>query len=162
MNELLQAVPHRGRLVWIGLRPGRREPLEAVECVRALTDRGLEGDRRSERAGGKRQVSLIQAEHLPVVAHILGRRQVAPELVRRNLVVSGINLMALKRLRFRIGSVLFEGTVACHPCSRMEEALGEGGYAAMVGHGGLLARVVEGGELTVGDDVHVVRQPSAE
>jgi MOSC domain-containing protein YiiM len=113
---------------------------------------GLAGDRYA--TDGKRQVTLIQAEHLPVVAALLGWSEPPdPALVRRNLVVAGINLVALKGARFRVGGALLEGTGACHPCSRMEEALGAGGYSAMRGHGGLTARVIQGGMVAVGDAV---------
>lgn len=67
--------------------------------------------------------------------------------------MSGINLLALHDRRFRIGSALLEGTGLCHPCSRMEEALGQGGYNAMRGHGGITARVLEGGLVQIGDRV---------
>jgi len=76
-----------------------------------------------------------------------------PAILRRNLVVSGINLTALRHQRFQIGDALFEATALCHPCSRMEKALGKHGVAAMLGHGGLCAKIIRGGKITVGDDV---------
>lgn len=105
---------------------------------------------------GRRQVTLIQAEHLPVVAALAGLETVTPELLRRNVVVSGISLLGLKDRRFRIGEVVLEGTGECHPCSRMEENLGAGGYNAVRGHGGITARVVQGGLMRVGDAVTVL------
>ncbi|MCB1455919.1 MAG: MOSC domain-containing protein, partial [Nitratireductor sp.] len=73
--------------------------------------------------------------------------------LRRNIVVSGVSLIALKERRFRIGSVLLEGTGICAPCSRMEEVLGPGGYNAMRGHGGITARVAGAGTVRVADAV---------
>jgi len=153
LRALMETFPRAGRLDWIGLRPGRRAPLSEVTHVEVQADHGLSGDHKSTRAGGKRQVTLIQAEHLAAVAALLGRDAVDPALVRRNLVVSGINLLALRDERFEIGGVLFEGTGLCEPCSRMEEVLGAGGYNAMRGHGGILARVISGGIINIGDAV---------
>ncbi|MCY0965264.1 MOSC domain-containing protein [Parathalassolituus penaei] len=143
-----------GRLDWIGVRPARRENLLVVERAIALPGLGLEGDHRC--AGSPlsaRQVTLINAEHIQVVASLLGLTSIDPGLLRRNLVVSGINLLALRHQQFRIGDVLLEATALCHPCSRMDEMLGNGGTAAMLGHGGLCAKILEGGELNVGDAV---------
>lgn len=153
VKELLAVIPQAGRLEWIGLRPAQRAPMRIVQEAMAEAGRGLIGDRYAESPGTKRQVTLIQAEHLAVVAALTGHAVIPPEWLRRNLVVSGVNLLALKDRPFRVGAVLLEGTGLCHPCSRMEEVLGSGGYNAMRGHGGITARVVEGGAVRVGDRV---------
>ncbi|MEM1233996.1 MAG: MOSC domain-containing protein [Pseudomonadota bacterium] len=140
-----------GRVDWIGLRPARREGLRAVErCW--IGAEGLEGDHGRP---GKRAVTLIQAEHLPVIAGLAGV-EVTPGLLRRNIVVSGINLTALRGAVVTLGTARLEISTPCHPCSRMEEALGPGGYNAMRGHGGMCAAVLEPGEVTLGDALAVV------
>jgi MOSC domain-containing protein YiiM len=144
-----------GRLEWIGLREGHRGRVLPATSVEAIAGRGLAGDHRAARSSrSRREVTLIQAEHLPVIASLVGLDDLDPALLRRNLVVSGINLLTLKGERFRIGEALLQGTGFCHPCSRMEAALGHGGYNALRGHGGLTAIVLEGGLIAVGDPVH--------
>lgn len=155
LGQLMARLPRSGRVEWIGVRPARDRPMVEVGDVMAEAGRGLHGDRYAG-GSGKRGVTLIQAEHLPAIAALAGRGSLAPELLRRNLVVSGIPLVALKGRRFRVGDVVLEGTDACDPCSRMEDALGPGGYNAMRGHGGLCARIVSGGVLHVGDAVTAV------
>jgi len=59
----------------------------------------------------------------------------------------------LRHQRFRIGEAEFEATAQCHPCLRMEQVLGKGAVAAMLGHGGLCAKIVKSGQLNVGDEV---------
>ncbi|MDB4261274.1 MOSC domain-containing protein [bacterium] len=141
-----------GRLEWIGVRPSRRLPMEEPSSTMAVARRGLEGDHRLDKTpGSARQVSIISREFIQQIAHFTGRKDIQPGLLRRNLVVSGINLNALRRQRFVIGDALFEATALCHPCSRMESALGKGGVAAMLGHGGLCARILRSGEIRVGD-----------
>ena len=154
LARLFAQFPRAGRVEWIGLRPARDVPMQEADSVRAEAGRGLAGDRYAG-GSGKRGVTLLQAEHLPAIAALSGRAEVAPTLLRRNLLVSGIPLVALKGRRFRVGEVLLEGTEPCDPCSRMEDALGPGGYNAMRGHGGLTARILAGGTLRVGDAVVV-------
>lgn len=142
-----------GRLDWIGLRTERLAPVRGVARVE-VTDAGLIGDHGRP---GKRAVTLIQAEHLPVIAALAGVEDVAPGMLRRNLVVSGINLAALRGKDVQIGAVMLRTTGPCAPCSRMETALGPGGYNAMRGHGGWCAEVVRPGEIVVGDEVRMGR-----
>lgn len=163
LHHLVQQFTQPGKLDAIYIRPGRREPVIAVQQAQALVDRGLSGDRTAERTpwragGNKRQVTLIQAEHLPAVAAFTRLAHVDPAWLRRNLLVSGLNLLATKTMFkdqpmiVRIGGeVVLEITGPCEPCSRMEEILGAGGYNAMRGHGGMTARVLTGGTLQVGD-----------
>ncbi len=155
VQELLDTLPQSGLLKWIGTRPARKAPMVTLNSVAATTTEGLSGDRFRARSS-VRQVTLIQAEHLPVIASCLGRSSIDPALMRRNLVVQGLNLLALKGRCFRIGSVELEATGLCHPCSRMEQLFGAGGYNAVRGHGGITARVVLGGTLSVGDSVRLV------
>ena len=145
-----------GTLTWIGLRSERRGQVTPVERARALTAKGLEGDHRMGKTpGSARQVTLISEEFMQQIAHFTGLSTIDPVLLRRNLVVSGINLNALRHQRFQIGEAVFEATALCHPCSRMEAALGKGGVAAMIGHGGLCARILNTGYITVGDRLEV-------
>jgi MOSC domain-containing protein YiiM len=165
LRALTQQFPRAGRLDGILLRPARGAPMVSVDQVAALQDRGLQGDRTASAlaphaVGGKRQVTLIQAEHLPVLAALTGLADVDARQLRRNLVVSGLNLLAARTLfkdqplLLQLGEhVLLELTGPCEPCSRMEQALGVGGYNAMRGHGGVTARVRMGGMLRVGDAI---------
>lgn len=156
MQRLLRTLPQIGTLEWIGVRPGRRESVRSVEAVKVPAVGGLEGDHFRSTKNNTRQVTLIQAEHLETVGSLLGREPIEPRLVRRNLVVRGINLLALKGRRFRIGEVVLEATGPCAPCSFMEEVLGPGGYNAMRGHGGITARVIEPGTIRIGDRIQAL------
>lgn len=155
LARLMATLPRAGKVEWIGLRPARDQAMVAADAVMAETGGGLVGDR-YKGGSGKRGITLIQAEHLPVIATLAQRPDLVPSLLRRNVVVSGIPLVALKGRRFRIGEAVFEGTEDCDPCSRMEDALGAGGYNAMRGHGGLCARIVEGGTFRLGDAVEAL------
>jgi MOSC domain-containing protein YiiM len=148
LAELRRSFAGPGRVDWIGLRPARLAPPQAVtRCT--VTESGLEGD---HGRSGKRAVTLIQAEHIPVIAALCGRT-VTAEMLRRNIVVSGLNLTAAREFGLQIGEVMLEITAPCAPCSRMETVLGQGGYTAMRGHGGWCARVVTTGEIELGHRV---------
>jgi len=155
LKELLAQVPQRGAVRWIGVRPAGRTPMIEIEAVEARRDAGLTGDHARPSPRNQRQVTLIQWEHLPVVATLTGR-PIAPADLRRNLAIAGINLFSLKNRRFRIGQAVLETTGWCQPCARLEERLGPGTFQAMRGHGGLTARVLESGIIRLDDVVEVL------
>ena len=156
IQQLMHTMPQTGVVEWIGLRPERKASLNRVSSAVANPKNGLTGDHFNGKYSDKRQVTLIQQEHLDTVASILQKERIDPGLTRRNIVVSGINLLALKDQKFQIGKAILEGTGYCHPCSQMEANLGEGGYIAMRGHGGITARVIQEGEFKIGDELKLI------
>lgn len=145
-----------GTLQWIGVRSERRSPLIELDRVLAIAGAGLEGDHRTGKTPGSgRQVTLISSEFIAQIQHFTGLLTLHPGQLRRNLVVSGVNLNALRYQRFEIGDALFEANALCHPCSRMETALGKGGVAAMLGHGGLCCKVIRSGTIALGNALYV-------
>lgn len=147
-----------GRLEWIGLRSERRGEVVVVDQAEAVVSLGLAGDHRMKKTpGSARQVTLISSEYIQQICHHTEHASIDPRLLRRNLVISGMNMNLLRYQRLQIGDVILETSALCHPCSRMDEALGAGGTAAMFGYGGLCAKVIQGGLMQVGDAV--VRLP---
>lgn len=150
LKNLINGSAIPGRVEWIGLRPERRAEVVSVDEAE-ITRGGIVGDHRNR--PGKRAVTLIQWEHLPVIASLIGADKVDAGALRRNIAVSSVNLLGLRGRKFRIGGAVLEGSGLCAPCSRMEEALGKGGYAAVRGHGGITASVIEPGPVKIGDHV---------
>ncbi len=159
MSKLLKSIPQIGKIEWIGIRKERRAELIEVKEAIITEEDGLVADHYTKKKG-KRQITLIQAEHLQAVAGMLQQDvAISPFLTRRNIVVAGLNLNALKNQQFAIGDeVILEGTGYCHPCSRMEENLGHGGYNAMRGHGGITAKVIKGGTIHKGATIRFVEK----
>ncbi len=159
----LNAPPHiTGRVEALIVRGAPRDPARRVEATVALAKIGLADDRLGKKGEAElstRQVTLIQAEHLPVIAqlaHLADGTVIDPVRLRRNIVVSGINLLALRNAKIHVGQAVLEVVGPCAPCSRMEEEVGPGAYAAMRGHGGMTARVITTGAIRVGDEVRAV------
>lgn len=156
IRDLNKPAQIEGRVEFIIVRGSPREEARSVTNTLALAGIGLAEDRLGQRGEPElstRQVTLIQAEHLAVIARLARVDHVDPVGLRRNLVVSGINLLALKIAKLQVGAALLEVVGPCQPCSRMEETIGPGGYAAMRGHGGMTARILTGGPIRVGDIV---------
>lgn len=163
VEELKNSLPQTGHVEWIGLSSSRRSKIEPVSEAVVEVNTGIKGDHHVANGTGRsiREVTFIQAEHLPVVAALLGRDTLSAGLLRRNVVVAGINLLALKDKQFRVGDVVLQGTGPCAPCSRMEENLGPGGYNAMRGHGGITSQVIKAGTIRIGDEVALLPQPES-
>ena len=158
LQALIADVPQTGRVRWIGVRPESRANMLELDAVEARREAGLTGDHARPGARNARQVTLIQWEHLAVINSLLGRTADQPILaqdLRRNLVVSGINLFSLKGRRFRVGQAILETTGWCQPCARLEQRLGRGTFQAVRGHGGITARVIESGIIRLDDELRV-------
>jgi len=164
LQQLIADVPQTGRVRWIGVRPESRGPMLALDAVEARLEAGLTGDHARPGVRNARQVTLIQWEHLAVISTLMGRaaeQPVTPEELRRNLVISGINLFSLKGRRFRIGQAIFETTGWCQPCARLQNNLGPGTFQAVRGHGGITARVLQSGIIRLEDSVSVEPVPDS-
>ena len=164
LQQLIADVPQNGRVRWIGVRPESRGPMLALDAVEARLEAGLTGDHARPGVRNARQVTLIQWEHLAVISALMGRaaeQPVIPEELRRNLVISGINLFSLKGRRFRIGQAIFETTGWCQPCARLQNNLGPGTFQAVRGHGGITARVLQSGIIRLEDSVSVEPVPDS-
>jgi MOSC domain-containing protein YiiM len=122
--------------------------MDARDRVQAIAGHGLDGCAHA-RAGTKRQVLFASAEHLDALGVDYGR-------IRENFTIEGADVheWAIGQ-RLRIGDALFEITMVCDPCSRMDE-IRPGLQAELDGRRGMLARVVESGEVATGDDVRLV------
>jgi MOSC domain-containing protein YiiM len=119
--------------------------MDGHERVRAVADHGLEGCAHA-RPGGKRQVLFASAEHLEAVG-------VEPGRIRENFTVEGADVHSWPvGQRLRVGDAVFEVTMVCDPCERME-AIRPGLRAELEGRRGMLARVLEGGQVALGDAV---------
>ena len=164
LQELIAAVPQQGRVRWLGVRPQSRGPMLALDAVEARLEAGLTGDHARPGVRNARQVTLIQWEHLAVISSLMERpadQPIQPQDLRRNIVVSGINLFSLKGRRFRIGQAIFETTGWCQPCARLQNNLGPGTFQAVRGHGGITARVLQSGIIRLNDTVCVEPIPDS-
>jgi MOSC domain-containing protein YiiM len=122
--------------------------MDAQERAQALEEHGLEGCAHA-RPGTKRQVLFASAEHLDALGVEYGR-------IRENFTIDGDDVQAWPiGQRLRVGSAEFEITMVCDPCSRMDE-LRPGLQAEIDGKRGVLARVVESGEVAAGDEVELL------
>lgn len=162
-----------GRVEGIYVAPESGAEMESRERVEAVAGRGLRGDRYFERAGswngeagrdlppGDRAITLIEAEALEHVERETGI-DLAPGAHRRNVVTRGVAVDHLVGERFRVGDAVCEGIDLCEPCGYLERLTEDGIYEALVHRGGLNVRVIETGDVAVGDPVAVIEAETPE
>jgi MOSC domain-containing protein YiiM len=150
----------QGEVAAIFLAPAARGATIAVETVRAIAGRGLEGDRYFDRRGtysrlpgSGRQVTLIESEAVEALAAEYGV-SLTPGESRRNLVTRGVPLNHLVGREFRVGPVLLRGTRLCEPCLHLERLTArKGTRRGLVHRGGLRADILSDGMISVGDSI---------
>jgi len=164
-----------GRLVEIFISPSKGEPMQSEKSLMAIAGFGLAGDRYAEGKGAysgsktmpddDRQVSLISLQAIYQANRILVEvgKTFSPKETRRNLLldITSEDLNNLVGKRFLLGEVEMEGVGLCDPCNRPAHLLdrdedGKAFEEAFAGRGGLRARIITGGVLTVLDELRLI------
>lgn len=151
----------------IHIAPEAGAEMQSLTVVRAVADRGLEGDRYFDRAGSwsgekgrdlppeDRALTLFEAEALDIVERDAGI-ELEPADHRRNITTRNVAVDHLLDERFQIGGAVCEGIEICEPCAYLESLTEEGVLSALVHRGGLNVRIVSSGEISVGDQIAVL------
>jgi len=148
-----------GILEWIGVREKDKD-IKSVDEVIAIENLGLEGDKITLKKSKKRQVTLMQKEHISVILSLANENNQDTiknilYFFKRNLIVSKYNIQDLKGKYFRIGDAIFYGTGDCKPCKKIENLLGKCMFEAMQGMGGITASIVKTGKIKVKDELNL-------
>ena len=134
-----------------GQRPGT-SPLIEREWIKCVAGKGLLGDRYfNHREDYKGQITFFSAEVLERLCAYFGIREKPAGVLRRNVIVSGIDLLSLIGCDFEIQGVKFRGTQHCAPCEWMDVAIAPGAKEFLKENAGLRAKILTGGELHLGD-----------
>lgn len=148
----------KGTVLSIHTAPTAGASMVAQQSIRAITGKGLEGDRYFLGEGfyswfrsPLREISLIEAEVLERLAldhHI----ELVPGETRRNIVTQGVPLGHLVGQNFRVGQVLMRGVEICEPCKHLVDVTGKQPLlSALIHRGGLHAQILTDGMLHVND-----------
>ena len=143
-----------GQIVSLQLCVGHRDPMKEVSSANAITGFGLEGDRHAASEGARAQRQVLLMDEKTIKEFGLSHRD-----VRENITISGLELHSLERgNQVSLGDeVVLRITGHCAPCGRMDE-IRPGLREALEGHRGMLASVVQGGTINVGDVIRVLEQ----
>src|SRR5512136_3390481 len=134
-------------IIHLQLKPAEDAPMKVVSSVEAIANQGLQDD--ANAGHSKRQVLIIERE-------LLDEFQLPVGDVRENITVQGIQLAGLAAgTKVRVGQALLEATLDCAPCQFIEDKR-PGLRARMEGKRGTLFKVIEGGEIKVGDTVEIM------
>lgn len=131
-------------------QPAGTHPTLSVREVECVAGEGLRGDRFfGFKENYKGQVTFFSAEVFETVCRQLGVGDKCPGVTRRNVVTRGVDLNSLAGKKFMVQGIVFEGVSECTPCQWMNEAIAPGAEAALLGRGGLRARILTDGVLRV-------------
>lgn len=134
-----------------------REPMELRAEVQVLPGLGIPGDRYATGAGHWSDPRWPDQELTLVEAELAEELSLDPILLRRNIVTRGVRLDGLIGKDFVVGSALLRGVRPCDPCRYIETMTRPGLFDELRGRGGLRAKVMKGGTITVGDHIQSAR-----
>lgn len=135
-------------------------PLIEVERIECVAGSGIRGDRFYDyRDDYKGQITLFSWEVFDRLAAHFGLTNKSVGNLRRNVVVSGVNLNELIGEEFSIQGVRLLGTAHCKPCYWMNQAVAPGAEEFLQGNGGLRAQVLSDGPIVVGEAQLVLAEP---
>jgi MOSC domain-containing protein YiiM len=122
--------------------------MQELEAVKVVGNTGFEGCAHA-RHGGKRQVLLVDRETLEAMG-------LSPGVIRENITTRGIDVNGLDMgQKLRVGAAKLEVSAVCTPCDQLEKVR-PGLRREMRGRRGMLCRVIEGGEIRLGDSIEVI------
>ena len=135
-------------------------PLVEVEQIECVAGHGIRGDRFFDyRDDYKGQITFFSHEIFEKLTAHFALRDKSAGVLRRNVVVSDVNLNDLIREEFSIQGVRFRGTAHCKPCYWMNQAVAPGAEEFLQGKGGLRAQILSDGVIAVGDAQLVLAEP---
>lgn len=135
-------------------------PLVEVERIECVAGQGIRGDRfYNYRENYKGQITFFSAEIFGKLAEKFGLPGKSSGVLRRNVIVSGIDLNELIGEEFEIQGVRFRGTGHCRPCYWLDHAFAPGTEEFLEGNGGLRAEILSDGAIAVGEAHLILAQP---
>ena len=152
-----------GTIVEIFIAPEAQAPIQSVPVAQLEAGRGIMGDRYSSSEGtfseklegkGKSdwEVTLIETEEIDNFNKTHGHNFSYGDF-RRNVATSGVRLNSLVGKKFIIGGAKLEGIRLCEPCTTLAVTVTKSVLPGLVGRGGLRARILKSGKISVGDQV---------
>lgn len=157
----------QGNVVAISVTGQGSGPMSTVAEVKAVSGRGLEGDRYFEKKGTftsnpnvtGRQVTLIESEAIDALEREYGAK-IEPADARRNIVTQGVPLNHLVGREFSVGEVRMRGVRLSEPCNHMAALVDQKNKDAirtgLMHRGGLRADILNDGTIRVGDVIKEV------
>jgi MOSC domain-containing protein YiiM len=150
-----------GTVVSLYIAAAAAAAMKSVEEARAVSGKGLAGDRYfnrigtfSDQPGTGRDLTLIEVEAFEALQRDY-EIELDPGQARRNVVTRGVPLNHLVGIEFIVGGLTLRGTRLCEPCSHLEKLTHKGTMRGLIHRGGLRADIVTDGAIRVGDTIHL-------
>lgn len=140
-----------GKVVAVNISEKKGTKKSNLGKAKVLKNFGLEGD--AHAGNWHRQVSLLAQESIEKMRSL--GLALSPGDFAENITTSGIDLLALSvGTKIKIGNVLLEITQKgkeCHLGCEIRKLVGD----CIMPKEGIFAKVLEGGEIQVGDEIEV-------